>query len=225
MAEVKKHPKAEKPAKQAGSAQKGTAAELKREPEHGHKPGPKHNASHSPKHDPKHGPKHDRASAEGTKHEARQLQRVYEHLGRVESLERMAPSPNASARTLVALAREQMQAGRVKDAAELLRAAEHFCFAALAAATDDATVAAPVEAAVRAEWARLVEKAEPREDGGRGWRALQARALEEAGHALAEGGYHRALELARAAEALGHVAPEADLRLSTGQAAPRLAAS
>jgi len=72
--------------------------------------------------------------------EAKDLRRAYEHLGRVEILQRALQQTHVEhVSTLAALAEQELQSGHIKDAADLLRAAEHLSFAALAG--DSAKVA------------------------------------------------------------------------------------
>ena len=57
-------------------------------------------------------------------HEARDLRRAYEHLGRIESLQRAVTSGlQEGVATLVALAQQQLKGGNARNSAELLRAA------------------------------------------------------------------------------------------------------
>lgn len=66
-------------------------------------------------------------------HERKDLRRAYEHLGRVEALQPGVEGEfSKNIHTLVALAEKELGQGNRKNAADLLRAAEHFSFAALA---------------------------------------------------------------------------------------------
>ncbi len=59
------------------------------------------------------------------------LRRAYEHLTRIDILEAALAGPAfCDVSTLAALALEELAAGRDRVAADLLRAAEHICFAA-----------------------------------------------------------------------------------------------
>jgi hypothetical protein len=64
-------------------------------------------------------------------HERRDLRRAYEHLGRVEILKQNGQAELNDVVSLVALAEKELVQGHRKDAADLLRAAEHFSFAAI----------------------------------------------------------------------------------------------
>ena len=87
---------------------------------------PKKAAKKSAKH---HDPKHD---------SAKDLRRAYEHLGRVDILQRVLQPKHAhDVKSLVTLAERELENGHRKDGANLLRAAEHFSFAALAHDTEE----------------------------------------------------------------------------------------
>jgi hypothetical protein len=150
-------------------------------------------------------------------HPLHDLRLAYELQGRIEILEgALAGSPFCDVSALTALAEQELAAGRLHDAAELLRAAEHLSFAALApyAAGCPTHISAELKAAVTAEfnhitrcaelhWSESEAEAEAEATFRNGTLALlYAGALEEAHRALARGAYRAALELARAAEAL-----------------------
>ena len=158
-------------------------------------------------------------------HTAHDLRRAYEHLGRVDILEgALAGSPFRDVSALAKLAQEELAASHFREAADLLRAAEHICFAALAP-EDHAGTAAPVsselKAAIAAELHGLTGRAEsnwsesetrditPHETIA----AIYITTLEQAGLAFATGSYRPALELARAAEALAHSTRRGSVRL------------
>jgi hypothetical protein len=76
-----------------------------------------------------HDPKHD---------SARDLRRAHEHLDRVHILQSvLQPKQADDVKSLVTLAEQKLENGHRKDAANLLRAAEHFSFAALAYDTEE----------------------------------------------------------------------------------------
>ncbi len=145
------------------------------------------------------------------------LRRAYESLGRIDILEGALAGPsydNVSA--LLELARQKMAADQPEDAADLLRAAEHLCFAALAPHTAGVAPQFPAEliAAVTAEFESITRSAEVN------WSesdidsdlhfalqhgpvaAIYATTLEDARRAFARDAYRPALQLARAAEDL-----------------------
>src|SRR5579864_4833167 len=83
------------------------------------------------------------------------LRRAYESLGRIDILEgALAGSPFCDVSALAALAQQELAANRPHDAAELLRAAEHLSFAALApyAAGCPTRISAELKTAVTAEF-------------------------------------------------------------------------
>src|SRR5579875_500295 len=72
------------------------------------------------------------------------LRRAYEHTGRVAILESLLPSgAKEHIGGLVALGYAHLQAERNRDAAELLRAAEHLGFAALASSAPETVPVTP----------------------------------------------------------------------------------
>src|SRR5258708_16482578 len=78
---------------------------------------PKKAAKKSAKH---HDHKHD---------SAKDLRRAYEHLGRLEILQRtLQPTQAGDVKSLITLAKQELENGHRKDAADLLRPAEHFSF-------------------------------------------------------------------------------------------------
>jgi hypothetical protein len=141
--------------------------------------------------------------------------RAYEHFGRIDILEGgLAGSPFVDVNVLANLAQQQLDCGNAENAANLLRAAEHLSFAALAP-TDSARLTAriPIElkGAVADELDRLIRRAEElwmesEDNAGRAVIAnIFASAIKDARLAFDRGAYRPALQLARAAEALAHV--------------------
>lgn len=145
------------------------------------------------------------------------LRRAYEHLGRVDILEgALAGVHFVQVSALATLAQQQLAAGYPRDAANLLRAAEHICFAALAPEDRPSAVplvSADLRSAISSELNDLTQRAEDH------WRdseseeneahetitAIYTAALDQSSLAFARGAYRPALELARAAEALSHI--------------------
>jgi hypothetical protein len=146
-------------------------------------------------------------------HPSRDLRRAYEHLGRIEILEgALVGSPYVDVSSLANLAEQQLASGHAKNAADLLRAAEHLSFAALApheSSVASPRVSAELKAAIAGEIDHLQQRAEDHwaeaEDDGRILEELYSRTIEQARAAFARGVYRPALELARAAEALAQV--------------------
>ncbi|MDP9052342.1 MAG: hypothetical protein M3O31_16715 [Acidobacteriota bacterium] len=154
------------------------------------------------------------------------LRRAYEHLGRVDILEgALAGVHFVQVSALATLAQQELASGHARDAAEMLRAAEHICFAALA--PEDRPIAVPLvsadlKAAVSEELDRLRRRAEaswtdPDSDENQAHEtiaAIYSAALEHAALAFSRGAYRPALELARAAEALSQIDMQFTARLS-----------
>lgn len=146
------------------------------------------------------------------------LRRAYEHLGRIEALQ--SGLPQAAARTvseLAALAQKELAVHEGKNAADLLRAAEHLSFAALAA-DSTSRVSPELQAAIVAEFDDLIRRAKdraarPAEPLHAAVTALYKETLQMAQASFAAGSYRRALETARAAEALTHVERKGPARL------------
>ena len=140
------------------------------------------------------------------------LRRAYESLGRVDILEgALAGSPFVDVTLLANVAQQQLSTGNVRNAAYLLRAAEHLSFAALAPKSAIASISAELKSAIDAELKRLNHLADDRwrqteESAGKHVIAdLYSRAIEEAHRAYRRGAFRPALECARAAVALSKV--------------------
>ncbi len=163
------------------------------------------------------------------------LRRAYEHLGRVDILEgALAGTHFVQVSALATLAQQQLSAGYARDAANLLRAAEHICFAALAPEDRPGTVpmvSPDLKGAIAAELNHLMRRAEDHwdeaeSDEDEAYEAIAAiysAALNQALSEFARGAYRPALELARAAEALSHVDTRSRAGLSEGRRPQRLA--
>jgi hypothetical protein len=139
------------------------------------------------------------------------LRRAYEHLGRIEILEGALVGPEyVDVAALANLAEQQLASGFAKNAADLLRAAEHISFAALAPReTISLRVSGDLKRAIEEELGHLKRKAEDHwsesDEVRRVIVDIYTRTLEQARLAFMRGGYRPALELARAAEALAHI--------------------
>jgi hypothetical protein len=146
-------------------------------------------------------------------HPGYELRCAYEHLGRIEILEgALAGSPFVDVAALASLAQQQLGSGYSRNAADLLRAAEHMCFAALAPSqVTDSLVAPDLKGAITTEFETLMRSAEEHwedEDHPVNRGVILdffTRALEQARRAFTRGAFRPALEFARAAEALSHV--------------------
>ena len=166
-------------------------------------------------------------------HPSHDLRRAYEHLGRVDILEgALAGVHFRHVSALAKLAEKQLSVGQERDAADLLRAAEHICFAALAPEERLGTVplvSTELKAAIATELIHLSRRAKDHwssaEDGEphETLAAIYIAALDQAQLNFNYGAYRPALELARAAEALAHVARRPQWRISSDKPAHRLA--
>lgn len=169
-----------------------------------HAPAKKHAAKKhaAKKHAKDHGPGHD---------SGKDMRRAYEHLGRVEGLGKLtAEALPASVPVLLQLARKNLGLGHAKQAADALRAAEHFCFASLASnGKADVKVDGALLHAVQKEFDKLTERAEDHwgeeEEREPAVTELYTQSLAAARTAFEKRRYRQALELARAAESLSHL--------------------
>lgn len=146
------------------------------------------------------------------KHPGRYLRRVYEHLGRIDILEgALSGVPFVDVTELANLAEQQLASGHVKNAAALLRAAEHISFASLAPKSTSPVISQELKRAIAAEFGYLDRRTESRwadaEDPGQRKviADLYTRTLDASRKAYRQGAFQPALELARAAEALSRV--------------------
>ena len=164
-------------------------------------------------------------------HDAKDLRRAYEHLGRVEILQgTLSAAFSKDIHPLVTLAETELGKGHRKDAADLLRAAEHFSFAALANANSKpGKVSEELEDIVAEEVEHLTHKANEHWDESddsehhASVAALFQISLKAASNALKAGRYRQALELARGLEALSHVKKHGPEELGAGTSHPKLA--
>lgn len=155
-------------------------------------------------------------------HEANDLRRAYEHLGRVESLERTLPGGFGEAVSLLkGMAQAEINAGHAKDAADLLRGAEHLSFAALAGeSARDHKLVSPLPEAIAEKFDELNRRADEhwnyQEERPEVLTVLYQSARKGAVKAYKASHFFKALEFARAAEALAHVKSHASLKLTSG---------
>jgi hypothetical protein len=155
-------------------------------------------------------------------HQANDLRRVYEHMGRVDVLLKSLESSAADAvGALGKLAQKEIKAGHNTDAADLLRASEHLSFAFLAGDRPrPRRLSAELEKAITEKIDELTQRADEHwEDEEQHSSMLAGPYLgcrESAVRAFKKGAYHQALEFARAAEALAHVRQDGQRKLATG---------
>ncbi len=165
-------------------------------------------------------------------HHSKDLRRAYEHLGRVQTLQRQLKDGGDDVSVLVGLAQEQSAEGRAKDVADLLRAAEHLGFAELADSKEVvARLSGSVEAALRAQLDHLLKKAEEHwepKDAHPAIASIYRDTRHRAEQARKGRSYRMALELMRCAEALAHLhlrAPGKVKKITTPHKLRELAAS
>lgn len=142
------------------------------------------------------------------------LRRAYEQLVRVDILEGALAGPSfCDVSTLVALALGELAGGREREAADLLRAAEHISFAAQTPRgyASAIHIVGELREAIDTEFDALMQRA----DRSRRERStprhgmvpeICTRTLQMAHEAYVEELFGRALELARAAELLAEIA-------------------
>ena len=184
-------------------------------------PPPKKAAKKAAKKTAKHHPGHRQAS---------DLRRAYEHMSRVEILQRsLKPSDAKVVTTLATLAREQLEAGNNQQAADLLRAAEHLSIAAL---TDQVSkkvrLSDELVQSIAEHFNELTGRAQvhwlKHEEQPGVFTAIYNGSRKNATVAFKHGAYHQALELARATEALAHVSPHGAHKMKRGEKVLRLTA-
>lgn len=161
------------------------------------------------------------------------LRRAYEYLGRVDILEGALSGVHfRHVSALAKLAEKQVSVGQGRDAVDLLRAAEHICFAALAPEEHSGTVplvCTELRAEIATELIDLTRRAEEywssAEEGEphETLAAIYAAVLDQSLLNFNSGAYRPALELARAAEAIAHVARRPQWRISEDKPTHRLA--
>jgi hypothetical protein len=148
------------------------------------------------------------------------LRRAYEHISRVRALHLgLQPVALAQVDVLSRLAQAAMSGDDAHSAADLLRAAEHVSFAYLSSSASEDTLSPALATAARAEYEHLIARAQEHHPGktSSDLRTLYTSFLKQAAAALGQGLYHRALEFARAAEALTHVEPPKQRKLQPGE--------
>ncbi|GAA3763910.1 hypothetical protein GCM10022270_24010 [Terriglobus aquaticus] len=152
--------------------------------------------------------------------------RTFEHLGRVQAIANLAQAESEALRFLMHSADIALRAERYKDSADLLRAAEHLCFATLNSSSTE-QVSKELKATIAAEFEHLLHRAEDHAAHHEAPDAvveLRKRLTEDAKAALKRGSFRAALEYARGAEALAHVDELDGLDLPAPTAQKRLRA-
>jgi len=176
-----------------------------------------------------------KAAKKGVKHhpghrQMNDLRRAYEHMSRVEILQRsLKPSDAKVITTLATLAREQLEAGNNQQAADLLRGAEHLSIAAL---TDQVSkkvqLSGELVQSITEQFNELTGSAEERwlrhEEQSGVFTAIYKSTCKNATAAFKHRAYYQALELARATEALAHVSPHGAHKLKRDEKVLRLTA-
>lgn len=150
--------------------------------------------------------------------------RTFEHLGRVQAIAKLTGSESETLTLLSQTADKAFRAEQYKDAADLLRAAEHLSFASLHREATE-IVADDLKATIKEECDHLLERAEDHANHHsvpKAIRGLMERMKKDAKAALKRGSYRAALEFARGAEALAHVDELKTSALSAGKEQKRL---
>ena len=159
------------------------------------------------KHAPKKAAKKQASKPESDKSLTETL-RAYEHLGRVRVLVPfLAPEAAETVSVLGDMSQASLRLDAACDAADLLRAAEHYCFATLA--TKDPTgsaVSTDLRRRIQMECDHLRERSDTRTSVlAPTIHLIYQEMCDLAARALGAGSYRAALEMARGAEALSHV--------------------
>lgn len=151
---------------------------------------------------------------------AQDTRRCYEHFGRVKTLLSILTDDRETVVKMVSLAKDVLQAGNAKQAADALRAAEHLAFGRLAIdADEDANPSTQLVEALGEEYRGLLERADARAgeaELSKPVLTLLKTMRKEAASAFRSKQYRAACELARGAEALTHVHTELQGRLRAG---------
>jgi hypothetical protein len=154
------------------------------------------------------------------------LRRAYEHLGRVQKLiPLITEQDNTAVVGLVHFARELVRQGPPKEAADLLRAAEHLAFACVRTVHDESPLSRELVDGIKEEFEHLMVDAEEHwdeEDRAEVVERTYTHMHKAAAARMKEKQYREALELARGAEALTHVHahPFTPLAASSGKRLP-----
>ena len=156
-------------------------------------------------------------------HQAKDLRRAYEHMGRVAVLRQSSKSSATDAvAELTALAQGAIKDGHTKDAADLLRASEHLSFAVLAEEVSGIVrVSAELKESITEQFDELTRRADEHwgeeEEHSSILTGIYQSARNSATKTFKARAYHQALEFARAAEALAHVKQHGSLKIESGR--------
>jgi hypothetical protein len=159
-------------------------------------------------------------------HGGKDIRRAYEHLGRLEALERSLPATVlAQIATLTEFSRHTLQAGDARSSAELLRACEHIAFGALASNVRE-SVNEELSDAIGKHYEKLREEAidtwdDHGEDSASSIRDAFEWAFSMADSAYEKNSFRRALEMIRAAAALAEVRSDAMPQLPSTEKKPK----
>ena len=158
-------------------------------------------------------------------HQANDLRRAYEHMGRVAVLQQASKSlATDTVAELTTLAQQAIKDGHCKDGADLLRASEHFSFAVLAGeilgVAGGARVSVDLKESITEKFDELTRRADElwkeEEEHSNTLTQIYESSRKSATKAFKAGVYHQAFEFARAAEALAHVRHHPPLKLEKG---------
>ncbi len=154
-----------------------------------------------------------KAAKKVAKEPADEMRRAYEHLCRLRSLRRLLDGNAADGVQLLSrYAKTALDVQQPKEAADLLRAAEHLAFSSLAEGVDGDTIGKELRQVLKAELTHRLKRAAERWDAQESKPARELKELykdmrQTAKTAWKEGVYSKALESARAADALAHAEP------------------
>jgi hypothetical protein len=138
-------------------------------------------------------------------HEGKDWRRAHEHRGRVEALLSSLGKNAADIDTLVEFAEQEVAGSHLKDAADLLRAAEHLSFGYLASSKSEEQVPKALSDSLKDEFEHKMDKAAEHWEEPAALRSIYDKAINGAQKAFDDGAYRKAMELVRAAEAIAHV--------------------
>ncbi len=156
-------------------------------------------------------------------HQAKDLRRAYEHMGRVAVLRQSSKSSATDAvAELTALAQGAIKDGHTKDAADLLRASEHLSFAVFAGEVSPIVrVSAELKESITEQFDELTRRADEHWGKEKEHSSILTEIYQSgrnsAINTFKTRAYHQALEFARAAEALAHVKQHGPLELESGR--------
>jgi hypothetical protein len=156
-------------------------------------------------------------------HQANDLRRAYEHMGRVAVLRQISRTSSTDAvAELTTLAQRAIKDGHTKDAADLLRASEHLSFAVLAGEVSGIVrISAELKESITEQFDELTRRADEHwqeeEDHSNALTEIYESSRKSASKAFTNRAYHQALEFARAAEALAHVTQHGPFKLESGR--------